>query len=125
MKTLNLFLQLGIIFAGALASAQGIESSMSGFNLKACSKDHQQCLVIKAEKTQGSQMKMLHAFKNPEVTITSLKTAKTETLHGDTGYIDVEENQIVLYTKEHGKLKETSINLSSFKKISFQVGTGL
>ncbi|MDG0817126.1 hypothetical protein [Bdellovibrio svalbardensis] len=125
MKTLTFFLQIGILFAGALASAQGIESSMKGFNLQACSQDQQQCLVIKAEKTLGSQMKMLHALTKPEVTITSKKTAKTETLRGDTGYIDIEENQIVLYKKENGKLKETSINLSNFEKFSSEMGAKL
>lgn len=121
MKTFSLILHLGILLAGAFATANGIESSLKGFNLKACSPDNVQCLVLTAEKTQGSQMKMLHSLTKPEVTITSKKTTKTEVIKGDSGYIDIEENQVVIYKKENGKLKETSINLSNFKKFSSEV----
>ncbi|MFM6928038.1 MAG: hypothetical protein ACKOX6_06205 [Bdellovibrio sp.] len=111
MKTLNLFLILGLFFAGATASAQGIESSMTGFKLETCSTP-QQCLTVTAKKTQGSQMKMLHTLTNPEVTITSSKLKTI--LQGDTGYIDIEENQIVLFKRSPTKIIETAIDLTDF-----------
>lgn len=115
MKTLNFFLILGLFFAGATASAQGIESSMTGFKLETCS-DAQQCLMVTAKKTQGSQMKMLHTLTNPEVTITSSKLKTT--LQGDTGYVDIVENQVVLFKRSPEKIIETSIDLTTFTVVN-------
>ena len=125
MKTLTFILHLGILIAGALASAASMESTMSGFNLKTCSADQKKCLIVKADNTLGSQMKNLHALTKPEVTFTIRKTGKTEVLKGDSGYIDFDEKQVVLYSKENGKLIETSINISSFAKNRMVVGTNL
>lgn len=120
MKTSTLLIQIGILLAGAMASAKGVDASMSGFNLKACSSDHTRCVEVKAEKTQGSQMKMLHSLSKPEVTITSAK--KNEVLKADSGYIDMDENQVVLYQKANGHLQEISINLNTFQKTAMDVG---
>lgn len=124
MKTSTLLLSIGMLCAGATASAHGIESSMKGFNLQACSQDRQKCLVIKAEKTDGSQLKMLHSLSKPEVVITT-KNSKTETLRGDSGYIDLEENQVVLYQTVKGQLTETAVDLSSFDIFSTDIGKSL
>lgn len=125
MKTFTLFLHLGILFAGAFASAKSVESSMSGFNLKTCHADQNKCLIVKAANTLGSQMKNLHSLTKPEITITSRRTGKSEVLVGDSGYIDFEEKQVVLYTKENGRAIETSVNIVSFEKNRFVVDGGL
>lgn len=98
---------------------------MSGFNLKTCGADHKQCLMIKADNTIGSQLKNLHALTNPEVTFTTTKTGKTEVLKGNSGYIDFEERQVVLYTNENGKTIETAINIASLKKSRTIMGDSL
>lgn len=125
MKTFTLLLHLGILFAGAFASAKSMESSMSGFNLKTCHADQNKCLIVKAENTLGSQMKNLHSLTKPEITITSRLTGKSQILIGDTGYIDFEEKQVVLYSKEKGQVVETSVSLSNFEKTKLIVGAGL
>ncbi|WP_413586184.1 hypothetical protein [Bdellovibrio sp. HCB274] len=112
MKTLSLFLNLGLVLAGALASAAGVESSISGFKLVTCA-SKTSCAVVTAEKTQGSQIKMLHSLSHPEITITI--GSQVTRLKGDSGYIDIDENQLVLFSRTHGKLQETSINLSTLE----------
>ncbi|WP_413583309.1 hypothetical protein [Bdellovibrio sp. HCB288] len=120
MKTLNLLLNLGMVLAGALASAAGVESSISGFKLTTCNGKNS-CAVVTAEKTQGSQIKMLHSLKNPAVTITS--EGKVIFLKGDSGYVDIDENQLVLFKRNHGALQETAINLSTLEVITRSGGS--
>ena len=118
MKT-QWIIQFGIFFVGALASAKGLESSMNGFNLKTCSVDHTQCIEVHAGSTQGSQFKMLHTLSKPKVIITTPQ--KNETLSGESGYIDLEENQLVIYQKQGQQLQEISVNLSNFEQSKLMV----
>ncbi|HEX7674260.1 MAG TPA: hypothetical protein VF412_08815, partial [Bdellovibrio sp.] len=97
MNTKLIFLQIGFFFAGVIASAKSFDSSISGFNLKTCSIDHTQCVEVHSASTQGSQLKMLHTLSKPKVTITTAQ--KNETILADSGYIDLEENQLVIYKK--------------------------
>ncbi|WP_413576752.1 hypothetical protein ACLVWU_01770 [Bdellovibrio sp. HCB290] len=121
MKTLSLVLNLGLVFAGALASAAGVESSISGFKLVTCTGKNS-CAVVTAEKTQGSQLKMLHTLVNPEVKITV--SGKTTSFKGDSGYVDMDENQLVLFKRISGVLQETAVNLSTLE-ITAQHGGSL
>lgn len=123
MKIQLLILTFMSLTAGtSTVLAKGIESSMGGFTLNTCSENKTECLQVKAEKTQGSQLKPLHMLTRPEVTITSQKSAKTTVLHGDTGYIDLNENQLVLFKRDKGQLTETSINLTTLERFSTKPG---
>lgn len=125
MKNLNSLLIAILISAGTIkASASGIESSMGGFKLQTCSESAHQCLTVKAERTQGSQLKQLHTLTKPEVIITSQKNPAMQIIEikGDTGYVDLEENQVIVYKRNAKSLLETSINLTTFERLHMKHG---
>ncbi len=95
--------------------ASGIESSLGGFTLSTCSQSKTECLQVKAEKTQGSQLKPLHILTHPEVAITKGKNLKKTVLHGESGYVDLSENQLVLFQKSQNQLTEVSIDLTTLE----------
>lgn len=106
-------LSLGIIQAWARPT----EQSIKGFNLSTCDIKNSYCLTVKADSTTGSQFKMLHVFNHPEVILKSIDKDTKEIISADSGYIDLNENQLVLYKKDSkGKVVETAIDLISFSR---------
>lgn len=124
MRNQNLFIAILIVTGTLEVSATGIESAMGGFKLQTCSESANQCLTIKAERTQGSQIKQLHTLTNPEIILTSKKkpVPKSIVIRGDTGYVDLEENQVVVYKRNAKSLQETSINLTTFERLHIKHG---
>ncbi len=95
---------------------------MNGFRLRTCSDSAQECVVVTAKKTQGSQIKPLHVFKNALVTIVSKKTGKETQLQADYGYVDLNENQLTIYKRDSHTLQETTLNLTTFRRTSLAHG---
>ncbi|MGZ3773214.1 MAG: hypothetical protein ACXVCY_02395 [Pseudobdellovibrionaceae bacterium] len=125
MKNFNHLLFFVLLIAGTFeVSAYGIDSSMEGFKLETCSEKSLQCLTVKAEHSQGSQFKQLLTLVKPEILISAKqKTVKKEILiKGDTGYIDLDENQIVVFKRQGKVLHETSINLTTFDRLQSEHG---
>ena len=121
MNIRRLLLTTLITMAGAQSAlAMGVDSKMKGFELKSCSATGQECLVVKAQKTEGSQLRPLQMLSKPEITIT--KKNNTTVLQADTGYVDLAENQLVVYKKQNGRTTETSINLTTFQRQDLPMG---
>lgn len=113
MKYLAKFLIMIHLSAGAPALASAIEAKMSSFKMNVCSPE-QGCLEVEAPFSEGSQARPLHRLTKPVVTL--IKNNKKTVLKADTGYIDLSENQLVLYTKTHGSTQETYFNLNDLKR---------
>lgn len=119
MAAHNLIIKILICLAGVITTpASDAETSMTGFSLNSCSVDEQKCLVVTAEKTEGSKLKMLHRFGKPSVTIVDKGTARTLKLEADSGYLDVAENQLVLFSKNKLIITETSVDLTTMEVTS-------
>ncbi len=120
MKTLTLIPLVFItLAAGASAQAASLESSMSGFVLKTCTTDQNKCLEVQSNNTEGSQLKMLHVLKNPEVIISTAQSKIS--MKADSGYVDIIENQLVLFEKHPDRTIEISISLNDGFKITRSV----
>ena len=121
MKFLSLPLILMTIIAGTqVALASGIESAMKGFELKSCLPSTANCISIRAQSTQGSQLRPIQMLKEPQVSLT-LNGCKTF-LAAATGYVDLNENQLVLYKKDNGVTTEISINLNTLLRSDLRLG---
>jgi hypothetical protein len=120
MKTLTLIpLVFIILAAGASAQAASLESSMSGFVLRTCTTDKKKCLEVQSNKTEGSQLKMLHVLKKTEVIISTAQSKIS--MKADSGYIDIIENQLVLFEKYPDQTIEIAINLNDGFKVTRSV----
>ncbi|MBX2987559.1 MAG: hypothetical protein KF802_06650 [Bdellovibrionaceae bacterium] len=110
-----LLLSLGV--AVQAAPRLGAEHGLKGAEMKSCDRAGRLCVTVKSESTVGSQLQNLHMLTEPVVTIENRRTGRKETIHGRTGYIDLEFNQLVVYWKKNGKEKETSIHLTTFERM--------
>lgn len=125
MEHVKSFFIASLIIAETIqVSAHGIESSMGGFKLQTCSQSALQCVTITADRSEGSQFKQLHTLAKPVVVISFRDNPKKKdiVIQGDTGYIDVEENQIVVFKRKPKYLEETSINLTTFERLHSKRG---
>ena len=119
MSAKNLKLKILICLAGvAMTPAAGAETLMTGFTLRSCSNDGQTCIEVTAERTVGSKLKMLHRFSNPKVNMFRTKASQEINIYADSGYIDVAENQLVLFSKNEKFFTETSIDLTTMEIFS-------
>lgn len=115
MKRFTKFLLMtNLLFAGTPVLAQALEAKMTSFKMNVCAPT-KECLAVEAASSEGSKVRPLHLLKKPLVTIT--KGSKKETLTADSGYIDLSENQLVLYKKTAGKLNEISFDLNTLKRL--------
>jgi hypothetical protein len=116
MKYLKAFIFMSFVLAQTGVSAKTVGSSIEAFKLNTCDLDQVHCLTVKAESTVGSQAKMLHSLKKPEVVFTKVSDGVIENIKADSGYIDFVANQLVIYSKENRILKETAINLNNLER---------
>lgn len=117
MKTSVMILSLIFgLAAQAAGSTLGNASAMSGVELKACDSVGRKCLVIRASKTEGSQLKPIHQLKKPVVTISDSRTKTVERLEGSTGYLDLDNHQVVIYERQGTHLTEVAFDLNSLQR---------
>lgn len=103
-----------LLCAGAPALASAVEAKMSSFKMGVCNPE-KECISVEAASSEGSQVRPLHRLKKPSVTLA--KKNKKEIIHADTGYIDLVENQLVLYKKEKNQLREISFDLNTLQRL--------
>jgi hypothetical protein len=115
----KLLIMTHLLCAGAPALASAIEAKMSSFKMSSCASP-KECIAVEAATAQGSQVRPLHRLAKPSVTLT--KNDKKEIIHADNGYIDLVENQLVLYKKEAHGTREISFNLTNLKRLEMLHG---
>ena len=120
MKNLRqLLLITNLLCAGAPVLAQAFEAKMGSFKMSVCSPS-KECLSDQASSAEGSKMRPLHLLTKPVATLTSGK--KITQISADSGYIDLSENQLVLYKKSKKGLQEISFDLSNLKRFDMLHG---
>lgn len=120
MKNLGkLLLITNLLCAGAPALAQAFEAKMGSFKMSVCAPS-KECLSVQAASAEGSKMRPLHMLSKPVATLSNGK--KTTQISADSGYIDLSENQLVLYKKSKDGLQEISFNLTNLKRFDMLHG---
>jgi hypothetical protein len=115
----KLLIMTHLLWAGALTPASAIEAKMSSFKMNSCA-SAKECIAVEAASAQGSQVRPLHRLTKPTVTLT--KNDKKEIINADNGYVDLVENQLVLYKKEGRGVREISFNLTTLKRLELLHG---
>jgi hypothetical protein len=98
------FLILGLGIAVAMPSPHAkADGTMEKFVLSTCKAEGQRCLKATAERAEGSQFKPIFVLRSLEVTmIDQSKSEKTVSV-SERGYIDLENNRLVMDTKNGEK----------------------
>lgn len=113
-KFVKFLITTHLFCAGAPALASAVEAKMSAFKMNVCSSE-KECLEVEALASEGSQVRPLHRLVKPQVTL--IRNKKSNVLQADTGYVDLSENQLVLYKKEADVMREISFNLTTLKRL--------
>lgn len=95
----------GVVHASAL-------STITGFNLKTCVA--QSCLELQSDEAKSGQFSLLHTLKNYKVILK--ENGKTKEFIGESGYVDLANNTVVLKKKTQG---EIFINLNTLQREEF------
>lgn len=103
----------------AFAASNGGENTMAGTELKSCRADGRMCLTVRSEKTEGSRIKTtLHVLKKPKLVLEDRKNGKRKEMTADSGFLDIELNQVVLVEKrKNGSVKEISYDLTTLERM--------
>lgn len=102
--------------AAPSAVLAGAESRIQGAEIRACDETNTRCLVVHAGATIGSQVSALHRMKNPALEYTDKRSGKTEKIQGTSGYIDFDNNNLVVYVRTKKTLSEIEFNLKTLNR---------
>lgn len=114
MKLRTLLLTITLTAGAPKALAAGVEASIKGFTLTSCAEGSQLCLKAHSTEAVQSRLKNLHALKQTRVEISST-TSSPKVILAQSGYLDIEESQLVLFNRNKLTLQEIAIDLKTLE----------
>lgn len=120
MKPLFLSTLSLILFGAAVNAAPkrfDTGRDMTGAEISVCRAETSECLIATSARTTGAMMRDLHRMRSPKVRIENRKTGKVTVFEGQSGYIDMDMEQLVVVNKmKDGSVVETSFNLKTLER---------
>ncbi len=112
------FRNLGIVILTMPFAVQAsADVTISNVNLRSCSPKFDRCISIKSPNAQVSSLRPIYFFNSIELEIGSRKGQPEQTIQRSQGYLDFDNDQLVLQQNDKGgKLTEEVYNLTTLQK---------
>jgi hypothetical protein len=99
------FAKAAIILAAFAFFPQSVQAqgTLRGFVLNQCNRSNTKCLTARAKVAEGSQLKRLFALTDVKVKVLHKETQKIYVRTSKTGYVDFENNLLVLTPRHRNR----------------------
>lgn len=116
LKPLACLLMMGL---GTKSFAETAQGTMKAFEIRSCSVEGLRCITVKSEAANGSPLRNILFFRDPQVEIVQQGKLKPEVLHGTSGYFDLDLNRIVLRNRLNGDLQEQIVDMKTLRIVKW------